>query len=84
MKPIVSGSRKPSRQPTVNVIRSQVRRMPRHNTNQAYHPSTPPPNSKKRELAWIVGLAYPFLTGTGPLVCLNLFPVADVDKVSND
>ena len=36
------------------------------------------------ELAWVVGLVYPFLTGTGPLACLSLFPVADVDKVSND
>ena len=25
-----------------------------------------------------------FLIGTGPLACLSLFPVADLDKVSND
>ena len=25
-----------------------------------------------------------FLNGTGPLACLSLFPVADLDKVSND
>ena len=36
------------------------------------------------ELAWDDGLVYPFLTGTGPLACLSLFPEADVDKVSND
>ena len=36
------------------------------------------------ELAWDVSLVYPFLTGTGPLGCLSLFPVADVDKVSNE
>ena len=44
--------------------------------------------SRKRvmgsELAWDVGLVYPSLTGTGPLACLSLLPVADVDKVSND
>ena len=41
-------------------------------------------NGSVDELAWDVGLVYPFLTGTGPLACLSLFPVADVDKVSND
>ena len=41
-------------------------------------------NGSWSELAWVVGLVYPFLTGTGPLACLSLFPVADVDKVSND
>ena len=36
---------------------------------------------REKGLAWDVGLVYSFLTGTGPLACLSLFPVADVDKL---
>ena len=35
-------------------------------------------------LTWNISLVYSFLIGTGPLACVSLFPVADLDKVSND
>ena len=38
----------------------------------------------RKGLAWGVGRVYSFLIGTGPLAFLSLFPVADLDKVSND
>ena len=33
---------------------------------------------------WEVTIPWVITTGTGPLACLSLFSVAEVDKVSND
>ena len=41
-------------------------------------------NGSEDKLSRVGGLVYPFLTGTGPLAYLSLFPMADVDKESND
>ena len=38
---------------------------------------------KKSSLSCLSSLIFSF-NGTGPLACLSLFPVADLDKVSND